>query len=73
MTGKGILQQHELLERRWRNEKTVIEAQGELGKYTSTQITFNGRNFEIVGTSCSSNALERIHRTKIGTPCLEEV
>lgn len=40
------------------------------GQYTVTE--FNGRRFEMVGVSSSSNALGRFHKTEIIT-CLEEV
>ena len=41
-----------------------------IGQSTATE--FGGRQFEMVGASSSSNALERFHMTKFIT-CLEEM
>lgn len=50
-----------------RNRHGVLRT---IGQSTATE--FGGRQFEMVGASSSSNALERFHMTKFIT-CLEEM
>ena len=50
-----------------RNRHGVLRTVGQ-----STATEFGGRQFEMVGASSSSNALERFHMAKIIT-CLEDM